>query len=1205
MTAPSTSFSPDTDRAVAVRHHATNGVHAGTNRGGRRSVHRSRPTRPRRATLRLFDALESETVESTGEELEIIGLSDDLFDELIRKKHKGYSRTNGTGLPNGNDLAETISKLAVKTSEELPEPCNTVSICPASELALSLSPKWTMYRCERRSSLPPSTASLTAVNFTGLEDHMQLLIQPVEPLRLESVILVFPKPAYDYISSIPESEVLNYLRPYKLLRKGQHLQTLDCNVKACEPVDQGLVEKGITRITFVCDKTSSSQDNRITDSSNLSNGTSKTNGANGWSSDEEEYGLNQYIDSQKIWERSPNTALTLAPKLVEKAQKPVALYARPLDMMISSEFLTPIGKEYDDGESRGFVDIEVLAKLGVFSGSWVYVCTNSTKRPIRLYSFPLSQKYDPHSIYLSPILLYNIKSPEAIELQVSSSVSRIEPRAAREITIARVNSYASTERVYENAFMRGLRAFFERYRRVVVKGDLIAVPIDEVLARLMSGSGADSTSNSLGIEDLQGMPGSNPSTLVWFKITAVVPPDEPQSDDSKSEEYAFCVDSSQTRVAQMGSIQAPLPPTDKFDWSSYFRIPPLPRIDSPSSERLRQLLQVSIKSSVVRSRLLVYSLKPRVGKTTMIKSICSQLGIHVYQIEANDVIGETDTKTLASFEAKLDRARNCSPCVVLISHLEAIAKKPAEGSGTMNSISGKILAALDRIMIESTGLAIIATVTEADSLADDVRGGFNFEIQMETPSESERHAIFQYLLSPFTLALGDTGSGSFTADTGSEFSGMITVREDVSIAGLALQSAGLVPQDLLAIVKSAKSHALDRLEKEAKELASANEDVQVRDIVLASSGYVQLTPSDFEQATSDARRKYSDSIGAPRIPSVKWEDVGGLADVKNEILDTIEMPLKYPDLFAGGVKKRSGILFYGPPGTGKTLLAKAIATTFSLNFFSVKGPELLNMYIGESESNVRKVFQRARDAKPCVVFFDELDSVAPKRGNQGDSGGVMDRIVSQLLAELDGMSSNGGEGVFVVGATNRPDLLDEALLRPGRFDKMVYLGVSDTHEKQLNILKALTRKFKLAPDLDLEQVTQTCPFTYTGADFYALCSDAMLNAMTRLARTIDEKVSKFKPEVNLQWWFDTQATKEDIEVVVGLEDFEKARRELVASVSEDELRHYLRVRENFEGGKVAAATGADAKAPESESANGGFVGKGKGKGKGKAKAIDF
>ena len=226
-----------------------------------------------------------------------------------------------------------------------------------------------------------------------------------------------------------------------------------------------------------------------------------------------------------------------------------------------------------------------------------------------------------------------------------------------------------------------------------------------------------------------------------------------------------------------------------------------------------------------------------------------------------------------------------------------------------------------------------------------------------------------------------------------------------------------------------------------------------------------IIPADFEEAVDFARKNFADSIGAPKIPNVQWSDVGGLTHVKDAVIETIQLPLSRPELFAKGLKKRSGILFYGPPGTGKTLLAKAIATEFSLNFFSVKGPELLNMYIGESEANVRRVFQRAGDARPCVVFFDEMDSVAPKRGNQGDSGGVMDRIVSQLLAELDGMSDgeDSGGGVFVIGATNRPDLLDPALLRPGRFDKMLYLGISDTHEKQATIMQALTRKCVLSP----------------------------------------------------------------------------------------------------------------------------------------------
>jgi peroxin-6 len=334
-----------------------------------------------------------------------------------------------------------------------------------------------------------------------------------------------------------------------------------------------------------------------------------------------------------------------------------------------------------------------------------------------------------------------------------------------------------------------------------------------------------------------------------------------------------------------------------------------------------------------------------------------------------------------------------------------------------------------------------------------------------------------------------------------------------------------------------------------------------------------LTREDFDSALSKTRASYSESIGAPKIPNVSWDDVGGLAHVKADILDTIQLPLEHPELFAGGLKKRSGILLYGPPGTGKTLLAKAVATSCSLNFFSIKGPELLNMYIGESEANVRRVFQRARDAKPCVIFFDELDSVAPKRGNAGDSGGVMDRIVSQLLAELDGMSDGkGGSDVFVIGATNRPDLLDAALLRPGRFDRLLYLGVSDTHEAQLKILQALTRKFRLDPELDLKDIADQCPFNYTGADFYALCSDAMLKSMTRKAEEVDQKIAELNERppphdhphpLTPQYYLAEMATPEEIDVLVSRVDFESALRELVPSVSQSEMDHYATVQKRF------------------------------------------
>jgi peroxin-6 len=307
----------------------------------------------------------------------------------------------------------------------------------------------------------------------------------------------------------------------------------------------------------------------------------------------------------------------------------------------------------------------------------------------------------------------------------------------------------------------------------------------------------------------------------------------------------------------------------------------------------------------------------------------------------------------------------------------------------------------------------------------------------------------------------------------------------------------------------------------------------------------------------------------------------------------------------------TGILLYGPPGTGKTLLAKAVATSCSLNFFSIKGPELLNMYIGESEANVRRVFQRARDARPCVIFFDELDSVAPKRGAHGDSGGVMDRIVSQLLAELDGISSSssgGGDDVFVIGATNRPDLLDPALLRPGRFDRLLYLGVSETDEEQLRILQALTRKFRLDPALDLMDIARTCPFNFTGADFYALCADALLKAMSRKAQEIDARIgvlhhSFFKKQNKIettfaatlnaqplssdssaaqwpspltpQYYLGEMAMPEEIVVVVTAEDFAVALRELVPSVSQAEMANYAQIRERFSRSVNPSSADAD------------------------------
>jgi peroxin-6 len=388
---------------------------------------------------------------------------------------------------------------------------------------------------------------------------------------------------------------------------------------------------------------------------------------------------------------------------------------------------------------------------------------------------------------------------------------------------------------------------------------------------------------------------------------------------------------------------------------------------------------------------------------------------------------------------------------------------------------------------------------------------------------------------------------------------MINVKlaSDASVASFATQTAALVAIDIVDFLTQAQ-------------VISVRESLDENACRTRSLSTIAIRANHVDLSLLKARTTFAQNIGAPKIPAVRWEDIGGLSRVKNEILDTIQLPLEHPELFIEGLKKRSGILLYGPPGTGKTLLAKAVATSCSLNFFSVKGPELLNMYIGESEANVRRIFQRARDAKPCVIFFDELDSVAPKRGNQGDSGGVMDRIVSQLLAELDGMSAGNGGDVFVIGATNRPDLLDPALLRPGRFDRMLYLGVSETHEAQLDILRALTRKFKLDRDLNLAAIAKVCPFHYTGADFYALCSDAMLNALNRKVTELDSKIAQLNKQSEFrqhqltpQYYLTEIAGSDDLHISVTQMDFIRALNELVPSVSAVEMQHYATIQKRF------------------------------------------
>jgi SpoVK/Ycf46/Vps4 family AAA+-type ATPase len=408
----------------------------------------------------------------------------------------------------------------------------------------------------------------------------------------------------------------------------------------------------------------------------------------------------------------------------------------------------------------------------------------------------------------------------------------------------------------------------------------------------------------------------------------------------------------------------------------------------------------------------------------------------------------TEAPVLRQVAAFVEHAAQFAPCVLVLDDVERLIEAASPSASA--SAVGAVLRTCG-----ARGVLLVASTAECASVAPGVRCAFAFERRVEVPSEQQRTRSLAAALA----ARGWSG--------------------DVDARYVATQTAGCGEGELSALLD------------DAQQVASARAAAAV--VGLLGAHIAAVTMADVDAALERWRGRQARAIGAPRVPKVRWDDVGGLERAKRELLDVVRLPLERPELFASGVRQRSGVLMYGPPGVGKTLLAKAVATECGLAFLSVKGPELLNMYVGESERNVRAVFDKAREAAPCVIFFDELDALAP---NRGGGGGVMDRVVAQLLAELDGMQSNNQ--LFVIGATNRPDLLDAALLRPGRFDRLVYLGVPATRDEQCRILRAITRKFTIANDCDFPKLLLAAPMHLTGADFYALCADAFLAAVAEL-----------------------------------------------------------------------------------------------------------
>jgi transitional endoplasmic reticulum ATPase len=486
--------------------------------------------------------------------------------------------------------------------------------------------------------------------------------------------------------------------------------------------------------------------------------------------------------------------------------------------------------------------------------------------------------------------------------------------------------------------------------------------------------------------------------------------------------------------------------------------------------QIREMVELPLKHPELFKRLGIEAPKgvllhgpPGTGKTMLAKAVAGETSSNFVSIGGPEIMskfyGESEGKLREIFK---DAEEN-SPSIIFIDEIDSIAPKRNEVQGEEERrIVAQLLSLMDGL--NSRGKVVVIGATNRPNSIDEALrrpGRFDREIEIGVPDRHGRMEILQIHTRGMPLA------------------------KDVDLGHIADKTHGYVGADLAALCREAAMAALRRVLP----------DVNVDDETIPSEvlNKISVEMNDFLNAMKGLQPSTMREVLIEK-PNVKWEDIGALADAKQQLKEAVEWPLKYGKVFAHmNAKPPKGILLYGPPGTGKTLLAKAVATESEANFISVKGPEFLNKWVGESEKAVRETFRKARQASPCVIFMDEIDSIVPVRGTGGDSN-VTERVVSQMLTELDGLEPMND--VVVIAATNRPDMIDPALLRPGRFDKSIYVAPPDK-ESRKSIFEIHTKGKPMEEDVDLDKLadqTEGC----TGADISAICNEAVMSAVRRL-----------------------------------------------------------------------------------------------------------
>jgi len=523
-------------------------------------------------------------------------------------------------------------------------------------------------------------------------------------------------------------------------------------------------------------------------------------------------------------------------------------------------------------------------------------------------------------------------------------------------------------------------------------------------------------------------------------------------------------------------------------------------------QRIREMIELPLRYPELFQKLgieppkgvLLYG-PPGCGKTLLAKAVATEAEANFILINGPEIMNKYYGETEARLREIFRKAEEEAPSIVFIDEIDAIAPKRSEVTGEVEKrVVAQLLALMDGL--EARGQVIVIGATNRPNALDPALrrpGRFDREIEIGIPDKKGRREILQIHTRGMPLA------------------------EDVNIDRLAEITRGYTGADLAALCREAAMRAIRRI-LPSIDFNEEHISPEILDsLVVTMKDFLDA----FKEITPTALREVE-----IEIPNIRWEDVGGLEEVKQRLVEAVEWPLKYPEKFEKfDIKPPRGILLYGPPGCGKTLLAKAVATESEANFISVKGPEIFNKWVGESEKAIREIFRKARQAAPCIIFFDEIESIIPRKDLVDDSSGVTNRVSSQLLSEMDGVEELSD--VIVIGATNRPDLIDPAVMRPGRLDRLIYVPPPD-EKARYSILKIYTRRMPLAHDVNLRELAARTE-GYSGADLESLCREAALNSLRK----------------NIEAEYVTK------------EDFEEALKIVKPSISPQMVREYERVRE--------------------------------------------